>query len=266
VGHSLATSAGIDTELSAASSVDTDVRLNNGRPRTGAGANRAIDDDICGFPDQRLCGTFTCNGVEMLRDINTRVGADVDAPFVYDIYVREERGELAQNSTSVCADADGLLDRARTEHIEAVVLASDLPDDVRFCWDDEGLDEDSSDNSAAADPALVDDLDDSEGSIDYPSTPDEDAYAGEVVSEADSDSEASSRDECTTRRRRCGRRGVPPLFGSFSLLDESAAGGRADSSPNAFGDYRGVHSDDRNSEGDDEDVDDDNGYNSDTCY
>jgi hypothetical protein len=266
VGPSSATSAGFETEVAAASSVDTDVRLNNGYPRMGAGANGAIDDNVCGFPDQRMRGTFTCNGVEMVRDVNTRVGAGGDAPFVYDIYVREERGELAQNNTAVCTDDDGPLDRDRTERIEAVVLASDLPDDVRFCWDNEGLDEDSSDNSAAADPALVDDLDDSEGSIDYPSTPDEDAYIGEVVSEADSDSDASSRDECSTRRRRCGQREIPPLFGSFGLLDESAAGGRAGSSPNAFGSYRGVHSGDRDSECDGEDVDDDNGYDSDTCY
>lgn len=138
---------------------------------------------------------FTCNGDEMLRESLAEVrgdgraggglgkdtaGGDVgleDEDCVYDVYVR---------------DSAMVLD---VEDADAVLRASDVPD-VEFWSGDEA---DSSDDGGGDC-----DLDDSEGSVDYPSTPDEDAYEHEVVECDASQSSFSSGEGAVLRDRRFG--------------------------------------------------------------
>jgi hypothetical protein len=194
---------------------------------------------------------FLCNGVEMVRYTDE----PEDAAFVYDLYMREEPVEASPVSgTNLDArlPAEAAMAEADTERKEAVVLASDLPEDLRFHWDGEEVDGESSDDGAAQDPAHVDDMDDSEGSIDYPSTPDEAAYVGEVVSDPDSESDSDDEGGYNGRRNGPGRRMLAPMFGARSLLDDPDNEGSADASPLAFGDYAGFyagHDDDEDDEG-----------------
>lgn len=107
--------------------------------------------------------------------------------FVYDVYLRDEDCD----AHPVVGDATGSGDDAGDE---AVLMATDVPD-VLF-WGDEDGAESSDDEPGDAY------LEDSEGSVDYPSTPDSEAYVGEVVDESADSDESDEENEETWQERR----------------------------------------------------------------
>jgi hypothetical protein len=141
---------------------------------------------------------FTCNGVAMVRgpaSSGLSPSTDQDS-FVYDLYVREEDGESGiprnhEDDSSRLAHAAELLEHISAAPTNAAVAgahqwndaylsAADVPG-IEF-WDGSG---DSSDE--LLDEAREFDAPSSEGSVDYPSTPEADAYVREVVSGDDAE-------------------------------------------------------------------------------
>jgi hypothetical protein len=166
-----------------------------------------------GLDERQRQEEFTCNGELMVRQpVEAEVAAakalDKDL-FVYDIYLREdveaEEVDKEGKPTSEILEVDQLDQRplvappsplehapgSASEHgdmasnrfwSEAFLSAADVPG-IEF-WDGPG---DSSDELLG--DGCEDDGESSEGSVDYPSTPDEDAYVREVVSGGDEDDE-----------------------------------------------------------------------------
>lgn len=144
--------------------------------------------DSVSLDSQSVCN-LTCNGQEMLREtrINAMPAIDFksDDSTVFDLYAQDGSLETV---------LDGEEDGSRAEESMAVVLAEDLPD-IDF------LDGYSSD-SLLEDKAPYDDEDPSEGSIDYPSTPNDDIYVREVVEYSGESSDDSNR-QCFSEDHRC---------------------------------------------------------------
>jgi hypothetical protein len=162
--------------------------------RTAGGAGRILLCNGVEMVRERLGGGVMVSDGEAAQDeggTDVREAENCGENFVYDVYVREDRDALA-----VVGAAAGLED-------VAVLLACDVPE-VEFWSGDDNLDS----SGAEAGDAY---LEDSEGSVDYPSTPDSGAYAGEVVAADESDAShgEDGEDEDAWRRRE--------VFGGRSL-------------------------------------------------
>lgn len=124
------------------------------------------------------------NGCE--SEVTAKSRGEAVEDFVYDVYLREEDCDEAEAMGGIEAEAAD----------EAVLMAHDMPN-VLFWGDEDGAE--SSDDEP--DDAY---LEDSEGSVDYPSTPESDAYVREIVEESASSSDIVDEDEDIWQERRAG--------------------------------------------------------------
>lgn len=182
--------------------------------RRGAGAVMLCDG--VAMVRERLCdakdttsAVLDTDGESAGSGRSTKEAEDED--FVYDVYLRDEDGDAFPADEEAAGPSDDADD-------EAVLMAHDLPG-VLFWGEEDGAE------SSADEPGDAY-LEDSEGSVDYPSTPDSAAYIGEVVDESSGSGE--SDDENETWQERCSRFGGARAF----AVGSSAFGGV-------------IHSDDR---------------------
>lgn len=126
---------------------------------------------------------LTCNGERMIRE-NRVIGGDKTSgdqkdSIVYDLYAREDISQEAYN--------DSFEITFTSPESLAVILADDLPD-VEFLGD-------YSSDSLLPGTAPYDEDDPSDGSIDYPSTPDDDVYVHEIATSGSSSGDGDEDDD-----------------------------------------------------------------------